>query len=87
MTWFKLYVKYSLSGIKNKYVKADDMWDLFAFIGYLYSTSFEHIERIDYQEVSQNEVAEKADASEILNPAIRKQCIRNLYNEKMLTLS
>lgn len=43
-----LYVRYSLSGLLTYQVEIKCKWDLFAVIGYLYSTSLEKIERIDY---------------------------------------
>ena len=48
MTTYILYVKYALQGLLTFKVEVENNWDLFAIIGYLYSTSLEKIERIDY---------------------------------------
>lgn len=47
--WYKLYPLYWDGSIPVKYVHVKDKWDLFAVIGWLYSTSIEKIERIDYE--------------------------------------
>lgn len=46
--WYKLFIRYWNNNLLEKYTYAKDKWDLFAIIGWIYSTSVEEINRIDY---------------------------------------
>ena len=59
MIWYKLFIRYSLSGLCERYVQVENHWDLFAYIGYIECTSLENIERIDYKIVLENEIDSK----------------------------
>lgn len=55
--WWVLHTRYALdSTLDKRYVKVDSKWDLMAYIGYLYSTSFVSIDRIDYQQCKEEDV-------------------------------
>jgi len=66
MIWYKLYIRMFTDEIKIRFVEVDNRWDLFAVIGWLYSTTIEKIERIDYEEVKCDYL--HCDSYQILHP-------------------
>ena len=76
-----LYVGYSLSGLRTYQVEIKCKWDLFAVIGYLYSTSLEKIERIDYTTIDKASEEALKDGFKIDYEAVKKQySISNEYH-------
>lgn len=69
MKWYKIFIRYWITGLCVRYVLVKDKWDLFAFIGYFYSTSTEKIDRIDYAEVK-DEMIEK---DKIISSSLRSK--------------
>lgn len=57
MYWI-LYVRYALTGPIKYQIKVRNKEQLFSYIGYLYSTSIEKIERIDYDRGYDEEASE-----------------------------
>ena len=68
--WYKLYIRIFTGEIKIRFVEVDNKWDLFAVIGWIYSTNIEKIERIDYEEVRCDYL--NCETSQILHPARSK---------------
>ena len=67
--WYKLYIRMWDDSLRIRYVQAENKWDLFAIIGWLYSTTLERIERIDYEVVERAiEVEIGENHSHILRP-------------------
>ena len=56
MVGFRLYVRYSLSGIRIMYFESASYKDLYTLIGKMYSSTEEKIERIDFETVNLDEV-------------------------------
>lgn len=56
--WEKLYIRFSSGDVLERYVKCNDVYDLYAVIGYIHSTSTEKVDRISYEIVSEDEVEE-----------------------------
>lgn len=52
--WYKLFIRYWNNNLLEKYTYAKDKWDLFAIIGWIYSTSVEEIKMIDYTTSSES---------------------------------
>ena len=52
--WYTLYIKDTFSDVIVRYARVENKWDLFAYIGYIYSTSITKIERISYTETPEN---------------------------------
>lgn len=54
--WYKLYIRYWYGQVTVKHVQVENKWDLFAIIGWIYSTTIEKIERIDYEKSPEPDV-------------------------------
>ena len=57
--WEKLYIRFSSGDVLERYVYCRNTHDLYAVIGYIYSTSIDKVERISYVIVSEDEVEEE----------------------------
>ena len=56
--WEKLYIRFNSGDVLERYVYCRDTYDLYAVIGYIYSTSINKIDRISDEIVSKDKVEE-----------------------------
>lgn len=56
MVGFRLYVRYSLSGVRILYFESESYKELYTLIGKMYSSSDEKIERIDFEYVNLDDI-------------------------------
>lgn len=50
MEWYRFFITYYDGVIIERYALVKDKWDLFAIVGWKYSTSIKGINRIDYEQ-------------------------------------
>ena len=72
--WYTLYIRNVFDEVIENQVYAENRWDLFGYIGYLYSTSLVGIKRIDYVQANEKIYIDK---NKILSTDVKKKYLSN----------